>query len=57
METNTIVGLIILGSTREPFIYQVGHDSVPEIVARRCTKPLIMVNAAGGIVSWLKRWI
>lgn len=49
--------LIIMGSTRKPFIYQVGHDSIPEIVARRCTKPLIMVNAAGGITSWLKRWI
>ena len=32
-------------------------ESIPEELARRCAKPLIMVNAATGIQSWLKRWI
>jgi len=49
--------LIVIGSTRKPLIYQVGHESLPELLAQRCTKPLIMVNAAHGIGSWLRRWI
>jgi len=49
--------MVVLGHTREPVLRRVGRDSVPEAVARECTKPLVMVKASGGIRSWLKRWI
>ena len=49
--------LVVLGSTGKPLIYQVARDTIPERVARRCTKPLVMVKAARGIESFLKRWI
>jgi nucleotide-binding universal stress UspA family protein len=48
--------LIVLGCTRDPLIYQIVRESIPDIVARKCDKPLIMVKASGGIRSWLKRW-
>jgi amino acid transporter/nucleotide-binding universal stress UspA family protein len=48
--------LIVLGCTRDPFIYQLVRESIPDIVARKCNKPLIMVKASGGIRSWVKRW-
>jgi len=49
--------LVVLGHTREPLIYQMARDSIPEVVARRCTKPLIIAKASGGLRSWIKRWI
>jgi APA family basic amino acid/polyamine antiporter len=49
--------MVVLGYTREPVLRRVGRDSVPEAVARVCTKPLVMVKASGGIRTWLKRWI
>jgi len=49
--------LIVLGSTRDPLIYQVVRESIPDIVARRCNKPLIMVKSSSGIKSWIKRWV
>lgn len=49
--------LIIVGSTRDPLLYQVVRESIPDIIARRCEKPLIMVKSSGGIRSWIKRWI
>ena len=49
--------LIVLGCTRQPVLRQLGRDTVPETVARLCTKPLVMVRAAAGIRSWLRRWI
>jgi amino acid transporter/nucleotide-binding universal stress UspA family protein len=49
--------LIVLGATRRPLLRQLGRDSVPETVARRCEKPLVMVKASAGIRSWVKRWI
>ncbi|MGA1839976.1 MAG: amino acid permease [bacterium] len=48
--------LIVLGCTRDPLIYQFVRESIPDIVARKCNKPLIMVKASGGIRSWIKRW-
>jgi amino acid transporter/nucleotide-binding universal stress UspA family protein len=48
--------LIVLGCTRDPFIYQIVRESIPDIVARKCNKPLVMVKASGGIRSWIKRW-
>lgn len=49
--------LIVLGSTRKPFIYHVAKESIPETIARKCPKPLIMVKEAGGVESLIKRWI
>jgi amino acid transporter/nucleotide-binding universal stress UspA family protein len=49
--------LLILGTTRKPLLAQLGKESVPEIISRKCSKPLIMVHAAVGIQSWIKRLI
>ena len=48
--------VIILGTSREPLIYQISHNTVPEQVATLCDKPLVVVKASGGIRSWFKRW-
>jgi len=49
--------LVVLGWTRRPLWRRGGRNPVPEIVARRCPKSLVMVRAAGGIRSWIRRWI
>jgi len=49
--------LIVLGYTGRSMIYQVAANSIPEIIARRSTTPLAIVKAAGGIRSWIHRWI
>jgi amino acid transporter/nucleotide-binding universal stress UspA family protein len=49
--------LIVLGCSNRPLLRQLGRNTVPETVARRCTKPLVMVKASAGIRSWVKRWI
>jgi nucleotide-binding universal stress UspA family protein len=49
--------LLILGTTRKPLLTQLGRESIPEVISRKCSKPLIMVHAAGGIQSWIKRLI
>jgi len=49
--------LVVIGSTAEPWIYQMGRRTVPDVVAQRCRRPLVMVKAASGIRSWIKRWI
>jgi len=48
--------LIVLGCTREPLIRQVTRETIPETVARRCRKPLVMVKASTRIRSWVRRW-
>ena len=49
--------LTIIGSTRRPFLYRVTHEAIPDIIARKCKKPLIMVKAPAGLGSWIKRII
>ncbi|MFP4056453.1 MAG: amino acid permease [Candidatus Brocadiia bacterium] len=49
--------LVVIGCTQQPLLYQVGRNPIPEMVAQRCSKPLVMVKAATGIRSWVKRWI
>jgi len=49
--------LVVLGCTRTPLLRQIGHDTVPETVATRCPKPLVMVRSGGRIRSWIRRWI
>jgi len=49
--------LIVTGCTREPLLYRFTRETLPETVAKRCTKPLVMVKAAAGLRSWLRRWV
>jgi len=49
--------LVILGSTRDPLIYQFKRYSISHAVAQKCKKPMIIVKASGGIRSWIKRWL
>jgi len=49
--------LLVLGCTREPLLYRLARETIPEIVAKRCAKPLAMVKASGGIRSWVRRWV
>ncbi len=51
------VDTVVLGCTREPFLYHVARATVPEIIAQRCAKPLVTVKSSGGIRSWIKRWV
>ena len=49
--------LVVLGCTQDPLLYQFARHPIPETVARRTDKPVVMVKAAAGIGSWVKRWI
>ena len=49
--------LVVLGCTRERLLFQFARESIPQAVARLCPKPLVMVKAAAGLRSWLKRWV
>jgi len=48
--------LILLGATHETLLRQVIFGTVPEYVAKRCPKPLIMVKGyTGPLASWMRR--
>ena len=49
--------LVVIGSTRQPLLYQMARASIPEAVAGACTKPLVMTRASGGVRSLVRRWI
>jgi len=49
--------LIVLGFTREPILYRLSRQTIPETVALRCDKPLVMVKASAGLRSWIRRWV
>ena len=49
--------LVVLGSTGKTRLRQMAKNPIPETVAKRCRKPLVMVKASAGIQSWIKRWI
>ncbi|MDP6544361.1 MAG: amino acid permease [Phycisphaerae bacterium] len=49
--------LVVMGCTRQPLVSQLVHTPIPETIAQRCDKPLVMVKASGRIRSWIKRWI
>jgi len=49
--------LLVMGGTLDPLLYKFARESVPEVVAKRCRKPLVMVKASGGIRSWVNRWL
>ncbi len=49
--------LVVLGSTRDSWLRKMTHVPVPETVARRCTKPLAMVNASAGLGSLIRKYV
>jgi APA family basic amino acid/polyamine antiporter len=49
--------LVIIGATRDPIFRQRVMGSLPEILARHCKKPLVMVKAKHPIRSFIKRWM
>jgi len=49
--------LVVIGTTRMPLLYKIGRHSLPERVAGRCQKPVVMVKSNIGVRSWIKRWI
>ena len=49
--------LVVLGCTQDSFLRQLAHNPIPELVASRTDKPVVMVKAGTGIRSWVKRWI
>jgi nucleotide-binding universal stress UspA family protein len=49
--------LIVLGCTRATLLNQFARVAVPEMIAQQCDKPVVMVKAAQGVRSWIKRWI
>jgi len=49
--------LIVLGSSNAPLLVNLSRESVPETVARKYDKPLVVVKASLGIQSIVKRWL
>ena len=49
--------MVVLGSTRDSWLRKMTHVPVPETVARRCTKPLAMVNASAGLGSLIRKYV
>jgi len=49
--------LVVLGCSHKSLIYKVTQESIPEHIARQCLKPLVFVNEAHGIHSWIRQWI
>ena len=49
--------LVVLGCTQESFLRKLAREPIPELVASRTDKPVVMVKAGTGIRSWVKRWI
>jgi len=49
--------MVVAGCTHEPLLRRITHERIPETIAKRCRKPFVMVKAAGGLRSWIKRWI
>ena len=57
LEESKPYDLIILGSTLDPIIRQVTRESISHAVAKKCSKPMIIVKASGGFKSLIRRWL
>jgi nucleotide-binding universal stress UspA family protein len=57
LEQSKDYDLVVIGCTRVPLLTRLRRDPIPEQVARRCDKPLVMVNVPGYIQGWLNRWV
>jgi nucleotide-binding universal stress UspA family protein len=49
--------LVVLGTTHKPLLRQIGRMSLPEKIACRTSKPVVMVKSDMGVRSWIRRWI
>jgi APA family basic amino acid/polyamine antiporter len=49
--------LVIVGATEDPLFRQRFIGSLPEELAKKCRKPLVMAKAKNPIKSIIKRWI
>lgn len=49
--------MVIIGASRESGLQQLVFGSIPEQIASRCDKTVIMVKAYTGIQSRLRRWL
>jgi nucleotide-binding universal stress UspA family protein len=49
--------LVVLGCSHKSLIFKVTQESIPEHIARRCSKPLVFVNEAQGIHSLIRKLI
>lgn len=49
--------LVVLGTTQKPLLRQMGRMSLPEKIACRTPKPVVMVKSDIGVRSWIRRWI
>jgi amino acid transporter/nucleotide-binding universal stress UspA family protein len=49
--------LVVLGTTHKPLLAQMGRLSLPEKIACRSPKPVIIVKSDVGVRSWIRRWI
>ena len=49
--------LVVLGTTHKPLLVQMGRMSLPEKIACRTSKPVVMVKSDIGVRSWIRRWI
>ena len=49
--------LVIIGATNEGILQRLLFGGIPEEIARRCNKPVILVKRDLGIMSWINRWI
>ncbi len=57
LEESREYDLIVMGFTRDPLIRNVTRDTLCHSVAQKCSKPMIIVKASGGISSWIRRWL
>jgi amino acid transporter len=49
--------LVVIGATNKPALYRFTQQTLPEKIACRCSKPLVMVKRNVGVTSWIKKWI
>ena len=49
--------LMIIGSTRDPLLYQAARDSISHTVACQAQKPTMIIKTSGKWTAWIKRWI
>ena len=57
LETAEDYDLVVIGSTTESMLSKIAHAPIPETVAKKLEKPLVMCRAASGIQGWLNRYI
>ena len=49
--------LVVMGMSQKPLLMQMATQSLPEEIAWRCKKPIVMVKSDLGVRSWINRWI